>query len=393
MIVDIIDERLPMKKSRLMALVAIASLVISLVAAVAPAQARDLKGSQCGREGLIRTIKGITYTCERVDGSLKYADGRKLRGNLNVVCSATEDWCAAMANKYKEITGVNTRFVRLSAGLVPARLEEFRNNPEFDVWHGGPADGYVVARNLGLTQAYLSPTRKMIPKAQLDDKGFWSGVYLGALGFCSNTQVLEKLGVELPKSWNDLLNPKLIGQVLSAHPATSGTAFTTLWTQVARLGSEDKAMEYMKELNKNIPYYSRSGAAPVGAAGSGEVAVGLVFAHDCVAGAKNGLPLKVSFPSEGTGYETGAVALIKGARNPLAAKTFIDFALSADAQNLGVGANAFHALTNPQAKQNPLIIPLSKIKLVNYNFEKAGNRKPDLIKRFDDEISNSAEAK
>ena len=340
-----------------MALVAIASLVISLVAAVAPAQARDLKGSQCGREGLIRTIKGITYTCERVDGSLKYADGRKLRGNLNVVCSATEDWCAAMANKYKEITGVNTRFVRLSAGLVSARLEEFRNNPEFDV------------------------------------KGFWSGVYLGALGFCSNTQVLENLGVELPKSWNDLLNPKLIGQVLSAHPATSGTAFTTLWTQVARLGSEDKAMEYMKELNKNIPYYSRSGAAPVGAAGSGEVAVGLVFAHDCVAGAKNGLPLKVSFPSEGTGYETGAVALIKGARNPLAAKTFIDFALSADAQNLGVGANAFHALTNPQAKQNPLIIPLSKIKLVNYNFEKAGNRKPDLIKRFDDEISNSAEAK
>ena len=382
-----------MKKSRLMALVASASLVISLVAAVAPAQARDLKGSQCGREGLIRTIKSITYTCERVDGSLKYADGRKLRGNLNVVCSATEDWCAAMANKFEKITGVNTRFVRLSAGLVPERLEEFRNNPEFDVWHGGPADGYVVARNLGLTQAYLSTTRKMIPKAQLDDKGFWSGVYLGALGFCSNTQVLEKLGVELPKSWNDLLNPKLIGQVLSAHPATSGTAFTTLWTQVARLGSEDKAMEYMKELNKNIPYYSRSGAAPVGAAGSGEVAVGLVFAHDCVAGIKSGLPLKVSFPSEGTGYETGAVALIKGARNPLAAKTFIDFALSADAQNLGVGANAFHALTNPQAKQNPLIIPLSKIKLVNYNFEKAGNRKPDLIKRFDNEISNSAEAK
>lgn len=391
--VNILDEGLLMKKSPLVTLVVIASVVMSLMAAVAPAQARDLKGSQCGREGLIRTIKGITYTCERVDGSLKYAKGRKLRGPLNVVCSATEAWCAAMANKYKEMTGVNTRFVRLSAGLVPARLEEFRNNPEFDVWLGGPADGHVVARNLGLTQAYLSPTRKMISSAQLDDKGYWSGVYLGALGFCSNTQVLDKLGVELPKSWNDLLDPKLNGQVLSAHPATSGTAFTTFWTQVARLGSEDKAMEYMKELNKNIPYYSRSGAAPVGAAGSGEVAVGLVFAHDCVAGAKSGLPLKVSFPSEGTGFETGAVALIKGARNPLAAKTFIDFTLSADAQNLGVGVDAFHALTNPQAKYNEFIIPLSKIKLVDYNFEKAGNRKPDLVKRFDDEISNSAEAK
>jgi iron(III) transport system substrate-binding protein len=298
-----------------------------------------------------------------------------------------------MATKFKELTGVNTRFVRLSAGLVPARLEAFKNNPEFDVWHGGPADGYVVGRNLGLTEAYLSPTRKMISKAQLDANGFWSGVYLGALGFCSNTQALAKLGVKLPKSWADLLNPKLKGQILSAHPATSGTAFTTFWTQVTRLGSEDKAMEYMKELNKNILYYSRSGVAPVGAAGSGEVAVGLVFAHDCVAGAKNGLPLKVSFPSEGTGYEIGAVALIKGARNPLAAKTFIDFTLSADAQNLGVGADAFQALTNPQAKYNRLIIPLSKVKLVDYDFEKAGNRKPDLTKRFDDEIINRSQVK
>jgi len=389
----LLDERLPMKKSRLIALGAIASLAMSLLTAVAPAQARDLKGSQCGREGLIRTIKGVTYTCERVDGSLKYAEGRKLSGTLNVVCGATEAWCAAMATKFKELTGVNTRFVRLSAGLVPARLEAFKNNPEFDVWHGGPADGYVVGRNLGLTEAYLSPTRKMISKAQLDADGFWSGVYLGALGFCSNTQALAKLGVKLPKSWADLLNPKLKGQILSAHPATSGTAFTTFWTQVTRLGSEDKAMEYMKELNKNILYYSRSGVAPVGAAGSGEVAVGLVFAHDCVAGAKNGLPLKVSFPSEGTGYEIGAVALIKGARNPLAAKTFIDFALSADAQNLGVGANAFQALTNPKAKYNRLIIPLRKVKLVDYDFEKAGNRKPDLTKRFDDEIINRSQVK
>jgi iron(III) transport system substrate-binding protein len=298
-----------------------------------------------------------------------------------------------MAKRFKELTGVETKFVRLSAGLVPARLEAFKNNPEFDVWHGGPADGYVVGRNAGLTEAYLSPTRKMIPAKYLDDKGFWSGVYLGALGFCSNTNVLTKLGVKQPKSWADLLNPKLKGQVLSAHPSTSGTAFTTFWTQVTRLGSEDKAMDYMKELNKNILYYSRSGVAPVGAAGSGEVAVGLVFAHDCIAGIQNGLPLKNSFPSEGTGYEIGGVALVKGAKNPLAAKTFIDFALSADAQNLGVGAQAYQALTNPQAKYNRLIIPLSKVNLVDYDFEKAGNRKPDLTKRFDDEIINRSQVR
>ena len=382
-----------MIKKRTVAFGVIATLFVSLMTAIAPAQARDLKGSQCGREGLIRTIKGVTYTCERVNGKLQYAEGRKLSGTLNIVCGATETWCAAMARKFKELTGVETKFVRLSAGLVPARLEAFKNNPEFDVWHGGPADGYVVGRNSGLTEAYLSPTRKMIPKKYLDADGYWSGVYLGALGFCSNTNVLAKLGVKQPKSWADLLNPRLKGQILTAHPSTSGTAFTTFWTQVARLGSEDKAMDYMKELHKNVLYYSRSGVAPVGAAGSGEVAVGLVFAHDCIAGIQNGLPLKNSFPSEGTGYEIGGVALVKGAKNPLAAKTFIDFALSADAQNLGVGAQAYQALTNPQAKYNRLIIPLSKVNLVEYDFEKAGNRKPDLTKRFDDEIINRSQVR
>ena len=77
----------------------------------------------------------------------------------------------------------------------------------------------------------------------------------------------------------------------------------------------------------------------------------------------------------------------------MAAKTFIDFALSADAQNLGVGAQAYQALTNPKAKYNRLIIPLSKVNLVDYDFEKAGNRKPDLTKRFDDEVINRSQVR
>jgi len=56
-----------MKKSRIIAFAALASLALSLLSAIAPAQAaRDLKGSTCSQEGLVRTIQGVTYTCERV---------------------------------------------------------------------------------------------------------------------------------------------------------------------------------------------------------------------------------------------------------------------------------------------------------------------------------------
>ena len=65
-----------------------------------------------------------------------------------------------------------------------------------------------------------------IPEQYKDADGNWTGVYVGALGFCSNVDVLDELGVEAPTSWDDLLAPELEGFVAMAHPATSGTAFT-----------------------------------------------------------------------------------------------------------------------------------------------------------------------
>src|SRR5690606_13759982 len=119
------------------------------------------------------------------------------------------------------------------SGETVARLAAAKDNPEFDVWHGGPADGYGAAADQGLIEAYTSPNAAQIPDKYKNADGYWTGVYVGALGFCSNQKVLDDLGVAVPESWEDLLNPSLKGQVQSAHPSTSGTAFTTLWTQVA----------------------------------------------------------------------------------------------------------------------------------------------------------------
>ncbi len=363
------------------------ALLVSLMTLIAtPASAGKATGRACAQEGLLRTISGVTYTCESAGGRLIYGEGRKLSGTLTVVCGATEAWCGAMTAAFQKKTGVSTKFVRLSSGETTARLEAFKSNPEFGVWHGGPIDGYGVARIRGLIDSYKSPSRNMIPTKYKDSDGFWTGVYVGALGFCSNTEVLKKLGVPVPKSWAALLDPRLKSNISTAHPATSGTAFTTLWTQVERLGSQDAALDYMKEFHKNVLFYSKSGVGPVGIVGRGETAVGLVFSHDCVFGIEQGNPLVVSFPSEGTGFEIGGVALIKGAKNPEAAKTYIDFTLSADAQNLGVGVGSYQILTNPKTRKDARMVKLAKLTIVDYDFDKAAAAKTALTARFDAEI-------
>lgn len=308
--------------------------------------------------------------------------------SLTVLCTPQEDWCQAMTKAFQDQTGIPTSFVRLSSGEALAKLRATKSAPEFSVWWGGPADGFVAANAEGLLEAYVSPEAAKIPAAQKDASGVWTGVYVGALGFCSNKKILGDLGVEPPTSWDALLNPKLKGQVAVAHPASSGTAYTALYTQVLRLGGEDAAIDYMKKLHSNVLQYTKSGSAPAQMAGRGEIAVSIVFSHDCVKNIEAGFSdLEVGFPTEGTGYEIGGAALVANAPEPVAAKMWIDWALTAKTQEIGATVGAYQLPTNPDAKISDKSVKLSDVKLVAYDFDAAGKARAELTKRFEDEIA------
>jgi iron(III) transport system substrate-binding protein len=314
----------------------------------------------------------------------------ELEDTLTVLCTPQEDWCQVMVAAFEEETGVDTNYVRLSSGEALARLQAGAEAPEFSVWWGGPADGFVAANAEGLIEAYDSPNAEAIAAEQKStEPGVWTGVYVGALGFCSNTTVLEDLGVDVPTSWDDLLDPALQGQVAMAHPASSGTAYTAFYTQVLRLGGEDEAMAFMSDLHPNILQYTSSGAAPAEMAGRGEVAVSVVFSHDCVRNIDAGFAdLEVSFPEEGTGYEIGGVALIANAPEPNAAKAWIDWSLTAEVQELGAAeAASFQLPTNPDAAVDERSVNLSEVNLVEYDFQAAGEARDELTARFEDEVA------
>lgn len=306
---------------------------------------------------------------------------------ITIACGAMEDLCQAWTDKFTEETGIKASFVRLSSGETVARLDASADNPEFDVWHGGPVDGYGAAADKGLLEPYFSPAAEVIEEDFKDPDGNWTGVYVGVLGFCSNQKVLDSLGLDVPTSWDDLLDPAYKGQISTAHPSTSGTAFTTLWTQNVLQGGEDEAFDYMKKLNNNVLQYSKSGTAPGQIAGRGEVATGLVFSHDCVKYREEGMKdLVVSFPAEGTGYEVGGVGLVANSANKEAAQKYIDWAISEDAQNMGQTVNSFQLLTNPNAQHSDLMANLDEVNLIDYDFAAAAAAKPEMTARFDEEI-------
>jgi iron(III) transport system substrate-binding protein len=175
------------------------------------------------------------------------------------------------------------------------------------------------------------------------------GIYAGGLGFGYNSDLITE---NPPACWADLLDEAFRDDIQVANPNSSGTAYTLLATMVQLMG-EDEAFEYLAQLHSNISQYTQSGSAPIRAAATGETAIGIVFMHDAVAQAVQGAPIVTVAPCEGTGYEVGSMSIIAGGPNPDNAKIWYDWALSADAQELGVEANSFQVPSNANASTPP----------------------------------------
>lgn len=313
--------------------------------------------------------------------------GEKESTELNLLCIPQEEWCQGMKQEFEAKYGITVNYVRMSTGEGLARLEAEKDNPQFDIMWGGPIDTYISGKEEDLFVPYDSPNMENLLDQEKfkDAENYWAGIYIGSLGFCTNTDWLAAHpGVEAPASWADLLKPEFAGQVLVAHPSTSGTSYTALSTILQVMG-EDAGWDYIGKYAGQMLQYTKSGAAPAKFVGLGEAAVGVVFSHDIVKQMEDGLPLVLTFPSEGTGFEIGGMAIIKGAKHMDAAEKWFDWALTPEAQALGPKYQAYQA---PTVGGVELSHPeLLEVNLIAYDFQWAGANKKAFVDKFTNEIA------
>lgn len=304
-----------------------------------------------------------------------------------------EDHAALIADEFTKKTGIQTEFVRMSSGETLARLKAEQNNPVASVWYGGPLDGIVAANKEGYIDKYVSPVSSEILDQFKSKDGTWTGIYVGYLGFVGNKKILDEKGIPMPKSWEDLLKPEYKGEIAVAHPGSSGTAYTMLATLVQLMG-EKEALEYLKKLDGQIRQYTKSGTAPGRMVGSGEVALGITFLHDAIKYYEEGYKdIIIEAPKEGTGYEIGAVALLKNAPNKEAAEKFIDFVLEKQQQELGQTVGSFQFLTNKNAQNPPQTKLVEGTKLIDYDFDWAGEHRKELVEKFTKHVNTNIPTK
>jgi iron(III) transport system substrate-binding protein len=314
-------------------------------------------------------------------------------GQINIICSVQAEWCNLIQTVYARTTGVKVNMSLKGSGEALAQLIAEKANPKTDIWFGGTGDPHLQAAEQDLSLEYKSPSLPQLhgwaQQQAAQSKYKTVGIYSGPLGFGYNTELLAKKKLAVPKTWADLLNPALKGEIQVANPASSGTAYTMVATLVQLMG-EDKAFDYMKALHKNISQYTRSGTGPIKAAARGETTVSISFVHDGPGEKLQGFPIETITPADGTGAEIGSMSLIKGARNLEAAKKFYEWALTGAAQEIGAAAKQFQLPSNKTAKVDPNVPDFKKIKFINYDYAKYGAsaERRRLIAKWEKEVNS-----
>ncbi|MFO1281553.1 MAG: ABC transporter substrate-binding protein [Burkholderiales bacterium] len=313
------------------------------------------------------------------------------QGQVNVLCSVPAAWCEAVAAQFQKDTGVKVNIVQKAAGEAMAQLAAEKANPRFDVWYAGSGDPHLQAAESGLTDEYRSP---LLPQLhdwavrQAEQSGYRTvGLFVGALGFGYNSDLLVKKKLPEPRCWADLANPAYRDEVQIANPNASGTAYMTIATFVQIFG-EDRAFDLLKAMHRNTNNYPRAGAGAIRAVGRGETTIGVTFLDDGMVDIAAGFPVKLVAPCEGTAYQIGSMSLVRGARNPAEARRFYDWALTPAGQTLVAGTKNFQTMSNRATPTPAGAIRFSDIKLIVYDAARFGAavERRRLLEKWDREV-------
>ena len=333
----------------------------------APAQTQETKTEATSTEAPAAET-GKDDMSERIEAA-------KADGSLIVYGSCEEEYLAAACEHFEQLYGIKVQYQRLSTGEVQSKIEEEKGNPSGDVWFGGTTDPYNVAAAEGLLEPYEAINASHLLSDMYRDKdGNWYGIYKGILGFMVNKDELNRMGIDEPADWKDLLDEKYKGLIWLSNYNTAGTAKLVINTMIQKYG-HDEGIQYLVDLDKNIEVYTKSGSGPSKNVGTGECIVGIGFLHDGITQiVDNGYGnIGLIIPSSGTSFEVGATAIFKGCAHPNAAKLWIEYALSPECVELGAQNGSYQFLVLDNAKQPEVAAEfgLDPENVMAYDFEDA----------------------
>lgn len=268
--------------------------------------------------GAMTSPKGIFAQAGNLDAAKKEA-------KVVVYGSVPPQSMEGLHQAFKKKYGVEVEYWRGSSTQVSERaLTEWRaGKPAFDIAEGNRGV-QLIMKDEGLFQKFIPPASQKFPDRFKEKDGLITPWRVLPISMLYNTEMVKS--GDLPKTFDDLLNPKWTGKISIPDPTRHTTTAQFLWN--LRKFKGDKWLDYVKALAKQKPVLVESLAPVTTTIIKGEALVGITYIKYIkqYKGPVDYIPMDQYLT------DPNYLSLSAKAMHPNAAKLYIDFACSAEGQ-------------------------------------------------------------
>jgi iron(III) transport system substrate-binding protein len=255
-----------------------------------------------------------------------------------VVYTAIEtDQLKAYAESHRRANpDIELRFVRDSTGAITSRLLSEKARPKADVILGVAASSMEVFKSEGMLVAYTPRGFGELERrfSDLHEPPHWVGMDIFSALICYNPKASPAARkAPKPTRWSDLGRPEYKGLIVMPSPVSSGTAYLQVVSWIQNLG-EAKAWRFMDSLHANVARYTHSGSRPCLEVADGDAVIGISFDSRGNDLKVRGAEVELVSPRDGVGWDIEASAILKPDRKPEAARRFMDWVASREANEV-----------------------------------------------------------
>src|SRR5262245_28713124 len=224
--------------------------------------------------------------------------------------------------------GVDVRWLYMPSQNALDRIRSEKANPQADIWWGAPSTMFSQAEKEGLLEAYKPSWADHVDADAHSPNDFWYGTYQTPEVIAYNTEALKP--EDVPKDWDELLDPKWRGKIIIRDPLASGTVRTIFAAMILRAMGPDKSPEpgfaWLRKLDANTKEYAADQTFLLQKLGHQEAILTLWNMPDIeLQHAKYNYPLAYVIPKSGTPILTDAIAIVKGTKHRKEAEEFYEF--------------------------------------------------------------------